>query len=74
VRTVRGLDARSAGSVGFYPCQGARSKEGETNLDRALVDPAGQQALRSLRRDRHARIDSCWLHGDGWCLSKRELG
>ena len=25
-------------------------------------DPAGQQAIRSLRRDPHEKDDSCWLH------------
>jgi protein-L-isoaspartate(D-aspartate) O-methyltransferase len=73
VRRDRGLEARSVGWVGFYPCHGARSEEGAANLDRALTDSAGQQALRSLRRDAHERDDTCWLHGDGWCLSKREL-
>ena len=32
------------------------------------------KALKSLRRDHHERGDTCWLHGDGWCLSKRGLG
>jgi protein-L-isoaspartate(D-aspartate) O-methyltransferase len=67
------LSARSAGWVAFYPCAGARSEEDEAALTQALADPTGQQALRSLRRDRHDKEDSCWLHGNGWCLSKREL-
>jgi protein-L-isoaspartate(D-aspartate) O-methyltransferase len=68
-----GFAARSAGWVGFYPCAGARSPEGEAALDAALADPAGQQAVRSLRRDPHDKDESCWLHRDGWCLSKHEL-
>jgi protein-L-isoaspartate(D-aspartate) O-methyltransferase len=72
-RHGNGLTARSAGWVGFYPCAGARSPEGEAALDAALADPAGQQAIRSLRRDPHEKDDSCWLHRDGWCLSKHEL-
>lgn len=67
------LAARSVGRVGFYPCIGARTPEGEAALRRALGDPAGQKALRSLRRDTHDADESCWLHGEGWCLSKREL-
>ena len=67
------LAARSAGWVGFYPCAGARSEEDATALEQALDDPAGQQAVRNLRRDRHEKDDSCWLHRAGWCLSKREL-
>jgi protein-L-isoaspartate(D-aspartate) O-methyltransferase len=67
-----GFAARSAGWVGFYPCAGARSPEGEAALEAALADPAGQQAVRSLRRDPHDKDESCWLHRDGWCLSKHE--
>lgn len=65
--------ARSAGWVGIFPCAGARHDEEAAALARALADPAGQRALRSLRRDPHDAEDSCWLHGVGWCLSKREL-
>ncbi len=65
--------ARSAGWVGFYPCTGARHPEDEAALDEALGDPAGQLAVRTLRRDRHDREESCWLHRAGWCLSKRDL-
>ena len=72
-RRGNGLAARSAGWVGFYPCAGARSPEGEAALEAALADAAGQQAVRSLRRDPHEKDDSCWLHRDGWCLSKHEL-
>ena len=68
-----GFAARSAGWVGFYPCAGARSPEDEAALEAALGDPAGQQAVRSLRRDPHDKDESCWLHRDGWCLSKHEL-
>ncbi len=72
-RKGNGYAARSAGWVGFYPCAGARSDADAAALDRALNDKAGQEAVRSLRRDPHDANDSCWLHGDGWCLSKHEL-
>ncbi|CAN5910198.1 methyltransferase [soil metagenome] len=65
--------ARSLGWVGFYPCAGARSPEDEAALAAALADPVGQQAVRRLRRDRHGRDESCWLHREGWCLSKHEV-
>jgi len=65
--------ARPAGRVGFFPCVGARDVKEAAMLSFALGDAAGQQALKSLRRDRHQRDDTCWLHGDGWCLSKQEL-
>jgi protein-L-isoaspartate(D-aspartate) O-methyltransferase len=65
--------ARSAGRVGFFPCAGARDVKEAAMLSFALGDAAGQQALKSLRRDQHQRDDTCWLHGEGWCLSKHEL-
>ena len=65
--------ARSAGWVAFYPCAGARSPEDAAAISRAVADPVGQAAVRSLRREAHDADDSCWLHGKGWCLSKREL-
>jgi protein-L-isoaspartate(D-aspartate) O-methyltransferase len=65
--------ARSAGWVAFYPCAGGRSVEDEAALGTALNDSDGQRALASFRRDRHEPDTSCWLHRDGWCLSKREL-
>ncbi|HTE82566.1 MAG TPA: protein-L-isoaspartate(D-aspartate) O-methyltransferase, partial [Reyranella sp.] len=68
-----GLSARSAGWVGFYPCAGARNEADEAALGRALDDRLGQAALRSLRRDPHDADDSCWLHGEGWCLSRHEF-
>jgi protein-L-isoaspartate(D-aspartate) O-methyltransferase len=65
--------ARSVGWVGFYPFAGARTAEDEAALGQALNDPVGQQTVRSLRRDRHYADETCWLHRDGWCLSKRDL-
>ena len=67
------LAARSVGWAGFYPCAGASSREDQAALAQALYDAAGQRAVQSLRRDPHAKEESCWLHGNGWCLSKREL-
>lgn len=72
-RQRAGVAARSVGWVAFYPCAGARSAGDEAAINAATSDPIGQQAVRSLRRDRHDRDDTCWLHGEGWCLSKHEL-
>lgn len=65
--------ARSAGWVAFYPCAGARTPEDEAAIGKAVTDPVGQAAVRSLRRDRHDADGTCWLHRDSWCLSKRDL-
>ena len=67
------LAARSRGWVAFYPCLGARQPDDEAALGEALRDPEGQAAMRSLRRDAHDKDESCWLHRDGWCLSKNDL-
>ena len=67
------LAARSLGRVAFYPCIGARTPEGEGALPQAPSDTVGPLALRWLRRAPHDKDESCWLHGDGWCLSKRTL-
>jgi protein-L-isoaspartate(D-aspartate) O-methyltransferase len=32
----------------------------------------GAREVRSVRRDHHAEDETCWLHGEGWCLSRRE--
>lgn len=72
-RVTAGLAARSVGWVGFYPCAGARHEGDQAALAQALTDPAGPKAVRSLRRDPHDKDDTCWLHRDAWCLSKREL-
>jgi len=72
-RRGAGLAACSAGWAGFYPCVGARSDVDQAALSHALNDGAGQRAVRSLRRDLHAKDETCWLHANGWCLSRREL-
>jgi protein-L-isoaspartate(D-aspartate) O-methyltransferase len=33
----------------------------------------GGESVRSLRRDPHDADATCWLHGDGFCLSTVEL-
>jgi protein-L-isoaspartate(D-aspartate) O-methyltransferase len=54
--------------VGIYPCVGAREQGAERAVVRALA-AGGQRFIRSLRFDRHKPGHSCWLHGDGFCLS-----
>ena len=69
-----GFAARSAGWVGFYPCAGARSRRGEAALGQALDDPAGQQAVRSLRRDPHDEDESLLAaSATAGAFSKHEL-
>jgi protein-L-isoaspartate(D-aspartate) O-methyltransferase len=56
--------------VRIYPCAGARTPRAERLLARALSQ-GGQRFIRSLRVDAHACEPTCWLHGDGYCLSIR---
>ena len=63
--------ARFVGYVGIYHFAGVRDEATAKRLDAAFGrrDFAGVQ---SLRRDAHAEDGSCWLHGEGWCLSRKE--
>jgi protein-L-isoaspartate(D-aspartate) O-methyltransferase len=54
--------------VQIYPCTSARTPKAARLLARALHD-GGQRFVRSLRTDSHVAERSCWLHGDGYCLS-----
>jgi protein-L-isoaspartate(D-aspartate) O-methyltransferase len=69
--TPNTFTAAAVSGVRIYPCTGARSAPSARLLARALAD-GGQRFVRSLRLDPHAREATCWLHGDGHCLSTRE--
>jgi protein-L-isoaspartate(D-aspartate) O-methyltransferase len=56
--------------VRIYHCEGARDPRAANALDRAR-QKGGIKDVTTLRRDRHRRDESCWLHGKGWCLSRR---
>ena len=58
------------GSVFFVDFAGARDPAVSNELARALRRDEGA-SVRSLRRDIHAQEESCWLHGHGWCFSRR---
>lgn len=57
--------------VGFIPFSGARDPDVDRRL--ALASDRNDTAtVKSLRREAHAEDETCWLHADGWCLSRRE--
>lgn len=68
--TEGGYAARFLLRVGFIDFRGARDQIISRRLSAALDRDRGR-AVQSLRRDRHPRDRTCWLHGDGWCLSRR---
>ena len=57
------------GSVFFVDFGGARDPAINRELAQALKRDEGA-GVRSLRCDVHAKDDSCWLHGNGWCFSR----
>jgi protein-L-isoaspartate(D-aspartate) O-methyltransferase len=65
--------ARFLCSAGFYEFAGARDANVSDRLQQALARDRGV-SVKSARTDAHAEDGSCWLHGDGWCLSRREVG
>src|ERR1700730_1441445 len=68
--TEEGLTARFLCRAGFIDFQGARERAISRRLATALTHDRGP-AVKSLRRDNHQEDETCWLHGEGWCLSLR---
>lgn len=59
------------GQVFFVDFGGARDHAVSECLGRALHHDKGA-GVRSLRCDLHGEDASCWLHGYGWCFSRRD--
>ena len=68
----RGFAAQLAGYVGIYAFAGARRVSNAKRID-AAVRRGDMGAVKSLRREAHDEDATCWLHADGWCLSRREI-
>jgi len=64
--------ARFVSYVGIYHFAGVRDAEAARQLDHALKR-GDTPTVKSLRREAHAEDETCWLHGQGWCLSRREF-
>ena len=67
------FEARFLCPVWFYEFAGARDAAVSDLLAKAFAEDRGA-GVKSVRTDRHAEDETCWLHGDGWCLSRRGLG
>ena len=59
-----GFAARFLCQVGFIDFRGARNPDISRRLAAALGRDWGR-AVRSLRRDHHAQVETCWLHERG---------
>jgi protein-L-isoaspartate(D-aspartate) O-methyltransferase len=55
----------------FIPFSGARDAALDTRLATA-IEAGHDDLVRSLRLDKHVPDGSCWLHGEGFCLSWRD--
>jgi protein-L-isoaspartate(D-aspartate) O-methyltransferase len=63
--------ARLQGGVSFIGFQGACDAVSGGRLAEALRRGRTEE-VKSLRLDAHQQDESCWLHGEGWCFSRRE--
>ena len=71
-RARDGYAAALIGPCGFIPCIGGRDAVSEAALSAALAG-GGMEEVTSLRRDAHDEDDACWMHCDGFCLSRHAL-
>jgi protein-L-isoaspartate(D-aspartate) O-methyltransferase len=62
--------ARFICGASFYDFSDARDADVSKRLEQAIARDRGG-GVKSLRRDRHSIAETCWLHGDDWCLSCR---
>jgi protein-L-isoaspartate(D-aspartate) O-methyltransferase len=65
----QGFAACFVSEVGIYPCHGARSSAFNEKL-KAAFKRADWKTVQSLRRNFHEPDNTCWLHGENFCLSK----
>lgn len=63
--------ARLQGGVSFIGFHGASDAETSSRLAE-LLRRDGSKEVRALRVDAHDAEESCWLHGEGWCFTRRE--
>lgn len=70
-RAPSAWSARFTTPVGIFHCAGARTPAQNDAL-RDAFRGGGHEHVRSLRREAHPPESDCWLHGAGFCLSRRE--
>jgi protein-L-isoaspartate(D-aspartate) O-methyltransferase len=71
-RRSGGLAAHFVSGVGIFSCVGGRDAELNERLKHAF-DQGDWKSVQSLRRDTHEPMDTCWFHGDSFCLSKLSI-
>lgn len=68
-RQPKGFPASFVSGVRIFPCVGGRDAELNQRLKEAFKRE-DSKSVQSLRRDSHDLDDTCWLHGENFCLSK----
>jgi protein-L-isoaspartate(D-aspartate) O-methyltransferase len=63
-----GYAARFLSPVMIFPCIGSRNEESNQRL-RDAMKLGTWGSVQSLRRESHEPSDTCWQHGDNFCLS-----
>ncbi|MBI3403782.1 MAG: methyltransferase domain-containing protein [Acidobacteria bacterium] len=64
------LSARVLSVVSIYSAIGLRDADLNARIGKALMDgPMKWASVKRLRRDQHDEVDTCWLHGKGFCLT-----
>ena len=66
------FEAQLLGRCGFIHCISSRDPQTEAALSDAFIR-TDHETVRSLRRDKHARDETCWLHTGRYCLSRRPV-
>ena len=69
-RVPNGFAARFVDRIGVSFCHGARDVRHERLL-RDAFQRGGTGFVASVRRESHGTDATCWMHGDGFCLSTR---
>jgi len=67
-----GFEAKLLARCGFIHCISSRDPETEVALSDAFIR-TDHETVTSLRRDQHVRDESCWLHAERYCLSRRPI-
>jgi hypothetical protein len=64
---------RALSNIQIYEFSGARNPGIGERLELAMALSRGGE-VKSVRIDSHTGDETCWLHGDGSCLSRRDVG
>ncbi|MDT5059656.1 MAG: protein-L-isoaspartate(D-aspartate) O-methyltransferase [Acidobacteriota bacterium] len=71
-REEKGYAARFISPVAIFPCIGSRDAESNQRL-REAMSKGTWGTVQSLRREPHEPSETCWLHGEDFCLSTLPL-